>query len=253
MNFNLPHIPERNEKVRTSGITMVMDKGLSICETENFIQSSGQYADFVKFGFGTALVTPGLEQKIKLLKEANIRPYLGGTLFEIFTVRGLFDEFRKMIDKYKLEVAEISDGAIEMEHDVKCKYIETLAKQVLVISEVGSKDAKVNIPPEKWNAMMKRELACGAWKVIAEAREAGNLGIYNSDGSANNNLIENILFDIKPDNVIWEAPIKSQQVYFIKLLGSNVNLGNIAPNEVISLETLRLGLRGDTFYHFLPK
>lgn len=253
MIFDLPGIPERAKKVRNKGLTMMMDKGLSIGEAENFVFSSGAYTDFVKFGFGTALITPGLVEKIKIYREARIQPYLGGTLFEIFIVRGLFDEFRKLLDKYKLEVAEVSDGAIEMDHDQKCKYIEILSKQVTVISEVGSKDAKVNIPPEQWNAMMKKELAAGSKKVIAEARESGNLGIYNSDGSANKTLIDNILFDILPENVIWEAPQKAQQVWFIKLLGSNVNLGNIACNEVISLETLRLGLRGDTFNQFLKK
>lgn len=250
--INIPFLPERSGKPRTSGITMMMDKGLSLNETENFISSSGDYTDFVKFGFGTALITKNLEEKIKLYKEANIKPYLGGTLFEIFIIRGLFDEYRRLVDSLKLEVAEVSDGAISMNHDDKCKYIEVLSKQVTVLSEVGSKDAGVTIPPEEWNSMMKTELNAGAWKVIAEARESGNLGIYNSDGKANKSLIDNILCDIAPEKVLWEAPQKAQQVWFIKLLGSNVNLGNISNNEVISLETLRLGLRGDTLLDFLP-
>ncbi|OFX42661.1 MAG: phosphosulfolactate synthase [Bacteroidetes bacterium GWA2_30_7] len=250
--INIPFLPERAGKPRTKGITMMMDKGLSLNEAENFVSSSGDYTDFVKFGFGTALITKNLEAKIKLYKEANIKPYLGGTLFEIFIIRGLFDDYRKLIDKLKLEVAEVSDGAITMNHNDKCKYINILSKQVTVLSEVGSKDAGVTIPPEEWNSMMKTELNAGAWKVIAEARESGNLGIYNSDGKANKSLIDNILFDIAPEKVLWEAPQKSQQVWFIKLLGANVNLGNISNNEVISLETLRLGLRGDTFSQFLP-
>lgn len=253
MLIDLPYIPKRSEKPREKGITMMMDKGLSLIETESFISSSADYTDFVKFGFGTALISKNLKEKIRLYKNANIKPYLGGTLFEIFIVRGMFEEYRKLIDSLELEYAEVSDGAVEMNHDKKCEYINILSKQITVLSEVGSKDAGIIIHPDKWNSMMKKELSAGAWKVIAEARESGNLGIYNSDGSANKNLISTILNDVNQESVIWEAPQKSQQVWFIKLLGAEVNLGNIAHNEVISLETLRLGLRGDTFSQFLPK
>jgi phosphosulfolactate synthase len=253
MNFNLPYIPERATKPREFGQTMVMDKGLSISEAEAMVESSGEYIDFVKFGFGTALITNKLEEKIKIFKQAGIRPYFGGTLFEIFIIRGMFDDFCKMIDKYKMDLAEVSDGSMELNHDVKCEYIAKLSKQVTVISEVGSKQADVHIPDDEWVKMMKTELEAGSWKVIAEARESGNIGIYNSNQSANTKLIDDIVKQIKIDDVLWEAPIKSQQAWFINLLGANVNLGNIAPNEVISLETLRRGLRGDTFFQFLPK
>jgi phosphosulfolactate synthase len=253
MNYKLPFIPERPFKVRNSGLTMVMDKGLSIRETENLISSSGDYIDFVKFGFGTSLITSNLEEKIKLYNEANIRPYFGGTLFEMFIVRGMFNEYKKFIDKYKLNLIEISDGSMALPHDEKLKYISELAKQVTVISEVGSKLAGIVISHDKWVEMMKLELEAGSYKVIAEARESGNIGIYNPDGSANKELIGDIVEHVSTDNIIWEAPNKSQQVWFIKLLGCNVNLGNIAPNEVISLESLRLGLRGDTFFQFLPE
>lgn len=252
MNYKLPFIPERPSKVRNSGLTMVMDKGLSIRETENLISSSGDYIDFVKFGFGTSLITSNLEEKIKLYNEANIRPYFGGTLFEMFIVRGMFNEYQKFIDKYKLNLTEISDGSMALPHDEKLNYISELSKQVTVISEVGSKVAGVVISHDKWVEMMKLELNTGSYKVIAEARESGNIGIYNPDGSANKELIGDIVEHISTDNIIWEAPNKTQQVWFIKLLGCNVNLGNIAPNEVISLESLRLGLRGDTFFQFLP-
>jgi phosphosulfolactate synthase len=253
MNFNLPHIPQRSKKIRQSGLTMVMDKGLSIKETENFISASGDYTDLVKFGFGTSLITKNLEEKIKLYRDANIKTYFGGTLFEMFIVRDLFDDFRKTIDKYNLDMIEISDGSIALQHEEKLKYIQLLSKQVTILSEVGSKQAGVVISHEKWVEMMKTELEAGAWKVIAEARESGNIGIYNPDGSANTELIDDIVQHIDTNNVIWEAPNKNQQVWFIKLLGCNVNLGNIAANEVIPLETLRLGFRGDTFFQFLPE
>lgn len=253
MNFHLPYLPNRSMKPRTSGITMVMDKGLSVRETEDFISSSGEYVDFVKFGFGTSLITKNLEEKIKLYNDANIRPYFGGTLFEMFLVRGMYDEFRRFIDRYRLDLIEISDGSISLPHEEKLKYIRELSAQATVISEVGSKVAGVVISHEKWVEMMKLELEAGSFKVIAEARESGNIGIYNPDGTANKELINDIIEHVDTDNIIWEAPNKPQQVWFIKLLGCNVNLGNIAPNEIIALETLRLGLRGDTFFQFLPE
>ncbi len=252
MNLKLPHIPERPGKPRSNGLTMVMDKGLSLREAENMVESGGEFIDFVKFGFGTALISSKLEEKIKVYRQAGIRPYFGGTLFEIFVIRGMFNEFRRMIDRYKLDLAEISDGSMEMNHEAKCEYIRKLSEQVTVISEVGSKRADVHIPDNEWVAQMRTELDAGAWKVIAEARESGNIGIYNANHSANTGLIDLIMNSVKNENVIWEAPIKSQQAWFINLMGANVNLGNIATNEVISLETLRLGLRGDTFFQFLP-
>jgi len=252
MNLKLPHIPERPGKPRSNGLTMVMDKGLSLREAENMVESGGEFIDFVKFGFGTALISSKLEEKIKVYRQAGIRPYFGGTLFEIFVIRGMFNEFRRMIDRYKLDLAEISDGSMEMNHEAKCEYIRKLSEQVTVISEVGSKRADVHIPDNEWVAQMRTEHDAGAWKVIAEARESGNIGIYNANHSANTGLIDLIMNSVKNENVIWEAPIKSQQAWFINLMGANVNLGNIATNEVISLETLRLGLRGDTFFQFLP-
>lgn len=253
MNYPLPYIPDRTQKTRQNGLTMVMDKGLSVRETEDFISSAGEFVDFVKFGFGTSLITKNLDEKIKLYTDANIRPYFGGTLFEMFLVRGLYDEFRKFIDCYKLDLIEISDGSISLHHEEKLRYIRELSTQATVISEVGSKVAGIVISKEKWVEMMKMELEAGSFKVIAEARESGNIGIYNPDGTANKELINDIIEHVNTEDIIWEAPNKPQQVWFIKLLGSNVNLGNIAPNEVIPLETLRLGLRGDTFFQFLPE
>ncbi|MBN1184423.1 MAG: phosphosulfolactate synthase [Bacteroidales bacterium] len=251
MNFNLPKIPNRAEKPRNYGLTMMMDKGLSIREAENFCETSAEYTDLVKFGFGTGLLVKNIEEKIKIYKSAGIKPYFGGTLFEAFVIRNMFDDYCKFITKYNMELTEVSDGSMEMNNKDKLVFIEKLSKLVTVISEVGSKKADVEIPTDKWIKMMKDELSAGSWKVIAEARESGNVGIYNKNGSANNEMIDQIMKEVKPEDIIWEAPIKSQQVYFIKLIGPNVNLGNIDTREVIPLETLRRGLRGDTFADFL--
>lgn len=252
MNFNLPFIPERPEKPRTSGLTMVMDKGLSLRQAEDLCEVASEYTDFVKLGFGTGLLTPQLKEKIKIYQQAGIKPYFGGTLFEAFIARNLFDEYKKFIADSGVETAEISDGVLPIKHDKKCQYINELSKDFQVFSEVGTKLKGKEISNEEWVSWMKTELEAGAWKVIAEARESGNMGIYNEDGSANCQLIMDIKKEIDTEDILWEAPLKSQQVWFIKLLGSNVNLGNIASSEVIALETLRLGLRGDTLLSFLP-
>jgi phosphosulfolactate synthase len=253
MNVNLPHLPERPDKPRKTGLTMVMDKGLGIKQAEQFIEASGDLVDIVKLGFGTSVVSKNTEAKIKLYKEAGFRVYLGGTLFEAFVVRDMLDEYMRFVDKLKIDHVEVSDGSIHMEHDEKCGYISKLAKKYTVLSEVGSKEEGIIIHPNKWTSMMLKELEAGSWKVIAEARESGNVGIYHRNGQAHSMLINKIIAKVKPDNILWEAPQKTQQIYFIKLFGANVNLGNIAVDDVIPLETLRLGLRGDTFFQFLPK
>lgn len=253
INYPLPLLPERPEKPRSSGITMVMDKGLSLAEAENLISVSGHLIDFVKLGFGTSIITGGLEQKIKLYHDSGINVYFGGTLFEAFVIRNAFDQYVDVLKKYNMNIVEISDGSMEMSLNDKCAYISRLAKDYTVISEVGSKNASVHIPTADWVRLMHAELDAGSWKVIAEARESGNVGIYDASGKANNDMIEEISTSIDANKIIWEAPIKTQQVWFIKHFGPNVNLGNIASNEVIALETLRLGLRGDTFLDFLPK
>ena len=252
MNFKLSYIPERTTQPRSSGITMMMDKGLSLRETENFIEANGHLTDLVKFGFGTSYVTNKLEDKIRLYQQAGIRPYFGGTLFEAFYARGMVKDFLKVLDKYKLDVAEVSDGSIILNHDEKCEIIRNLAKDRTVLSEVGSKDSGIIVSPAKWIKMMSTELEAGSWKVIAEGRESGNVGVFRPNGTAHTLLINRIISKVNPQDILWEAPIKQQQVWFIKLFGHNVNLGNIAPHEVIPLECLRLGLRGDTFFEFLP-
>jgi len=248
----LPFLPDRPAKPRNSGITMVMDKGLSIREAEDFMSVGSEYTDLVKLGFGTSLITPGFDKKIRIYKKAGTIPYFGGTLFEAFIIRNMFSDFVDFLDKYQIEMVEVSDGSYDIEHKKKLEYINTLAKRGTVISEVGSKKKEIIYSPDEWVAMMKSELDAGSSKVIAEARESGTTGIYNEDGSINKKIISAISEHVKLENVIWEAPLKSQQAWFIKHFGANVNLGNIAPNEIIPLESLRLGLRGDTFFQFLP-
>lgn len=251
MNYELNNIPERPAKPRSSGLTMVMDKGLSLRQTEDFLEVAGIHSDIVKLGWATSFVTPNLQEKLALYHSAKMPVYFGGTLFEAFVVRNQFEDYIRVLEKYGMEYAEVSDGSITIEHDKKCEYIEKLSKHVTVISEVGSKDAKKIFAPYKWIKLMKAEIEAGSWKVIAEAREGGNVGIYRDSGEVREGLVDEILTQIPAETVIWEAPQKEQQVWFIKLIGTNVNLGNIAPAEVIPLETIRLGLRGDTFDYFL--
>lgn len=251
MNYELKNIPERTVKPRENGLTMVMDKGLSNREVEDMLSVSNPYIDIVKLGWATSYVTPNLQIKLDIYKEAGIPTYLGGTLFEAFIVRDQFEDYVRVLEKFGISHAEVSDGSIELPHDEKCEYIRKLSKYVTVLSEVGSKDETVIIPPYKWIELMQAELDAGSWKVIGEAREGGNVGLFRSTGEVRSGLVDEILTKIPNEKIIWEAPIKAQQVYFMKLLGTNVNLGNIAPNEVIPLETIRLGLRGDTFHQFL--
>ena len=248
----LPFIPERPVKPRSTGITMVMDKGLSIREAEDFMSVGSEYTDFVKLGFGTSIITPGFEKKLDIYRKSGAIPYFGGTLFEAFIVRNMFREYIEFLDRHEIELVEVSDGSYDFDHNLKLEYIRKLAERGMVISEVGSKKKNVIYTPDEWVTMMKSELDAGSVKVIAEARESGTIGIYNDDGSINNEIVCSIAEHVKLENVIWEAPLKSQQAWFIKNFGANVNLGNIAPNEIIPLESLRLGLRGDTFFQFLP-
>jgi phosphosulfolactate synthase len=253
MNTKLPFLPERSKKTRETGLTMMMDKGLSRTEAASFVESSAEFTDLVKFGFGTAVFAKQIPEKIEIYREAGIEPYFGGTLFESFIVRNKFDDYRKFVSDTGLNLVEVSDGSMRIDHEEKLKYIEELNKDFKVLSEVGSKVKGVEISHQEWVSAMKTELEVGAWKVIAEARESGTIGIYNSDGSANTSLVDDIIHNVNIENVLWEAPNKAQQVWFINLLGANVNLGNIATAEVVALEALRLGLRGDTFFNFLPE
>jgi phosphosulfolactate synthase len=253
MNFNLSQIPERNKKPRNHGITMVMDKGLSIGEVSNFLSIAGPHVDVVKLGFGTSYVTPNLKEKLEVYREYGMPVYFGGTLFEAFLIRNQFNDYIDVCKEFGVSYMEVSDGSITIPHAEKCGYIEKLTKHGVVLSEVGSKDAAHIIPPYKWIELMRAELEAGSTYVIAEAREAGNVGIYRGSGEVREGLVQEILTQIPEDKILWEAPQKAQQLYFLELIGCNVNLGNIAPSEVIALEAMRIGLRGDTFELYLDK
>lgn len=253
MNFELSQIPERNTRPRTTGLTMVMDKGLSVEEVKLFLSISGAYVDIVKLGFGTAYVTPNLHEKLAVYRSFDIPVYFGGTLFEAFLVRNQVDDYIGICKEFGIAYMEVSDGCITIPHAEKCKYISELTKYGIVLSEVGSKDASHIMPPYKWIELMKKELEAGSTYLIAEARESGNIGIYRGDGEVREGLVNEILTAIPGEKIIWEAPKKDQQLYFIELLGHNVNLGNISPNDVIALESMRVGLRADSFHLFLKQ
>lgn len=253
MNFNLTQMPVRNPKPRKEGVTMVMDKGLTLQEAKWFVENAIPHVDMIKLGFGTAYVTPKLREKIEVYQSAGIPVYFGGTLFEAFLIRNQFNEYISLCKDYKIDYIEVSDGSISIPHAEKCGYIEKLSSFCTVLSEVGSKDAEHIIPPYKWIELMRAELSAGSTYVIAEAREAGNVGIYRGSGEVREGLVQEILTQIPGEKILWEAPQKVQQLYFIELLGANVNLGNISPSEIVALEAMRIGLRGDTFSLFLDK
>jgi phosphosulfolactate synthase len=253
MNFSLTQMPVRNTKPRKEGVNMVMDTGLSLEQAKLFVENAIPHVDMIKLGFGTSFVTPKLREKIEVYQAANIPVYFGGTLFEAFLVRNQFDDYLALCKDYKINYIEVSDGSITIPHAEKCGFIEKIAAFATVLSEVGSKDAEHVIPPYKWIELMRAELNAGSTYVIAEAREAGNVGIYRGSGEVREGLVQEILTQIPGEKILWEAPQKSQQLYFIQLLGANANLGNISPTEVIALEAMRVGLRGDTFSLFLDK
>jgi len=250
--INFPDIPKRPSKPREEGLTMVMDKGLSTIEAEALMDSSKEFIDIIKFGFGTALITKNIKKKITVYKKHGIKVYLGGTLFEAFVARNMFNKYCEFVKKLELDTVEISDGSIKIDHEQKCEFINQLTnKKITVFSEVGYKSSSTIMAPSKWIELMSEELEAGSWKVIAEARESGTVGLYRSGGEVRSDLIEEILTKIPKEKILWEAPQKKQQVFFIKLLGENVNLGNIGTHDVIPLECLRLGLRSDTFFNFI--
>jgi phosphosulfolactate synthase len=239
-------LPERSERPRQTGITHVLDKGLTVNQIDGIFDLAGGHIDLVKLGWGTCLVTENLPEKIAKYRERGATVVLGGTFFEICLAQGKVDEWRQYVRDLGLTHVEVSDGTVQIERDVKLAYIRDLAKEFTVLSEVGSKDAATVIAPYLWVEIIQGELEAGAWKVITEARESGTAGIFRGDGEVRMGLIDEIVHKIDKDRLIFEAPQKSQQVWFIKSFGANVNLGNIPPEEVIALESLRLGLRSDT-------
>jgi len=243
-------IPSRSVKPREHGITHVIDRGLSVAEVDGLLEVAGDAVDVVKLGWGTALVTGNLAAKLERYRGHGIPVVLGGTLTELAIrqarVDGLIDWMREL----GLRHVEVSDGTIALEPGVKRRLIERLAGEFTVLAEVGSKDADFIMAPYVWVEQIEADLQAGAWKVIAEARESGTAGIYRADGEVRTGLIDEIVHAIDPSRLIFEAPQREQQVWLLKSFGTECNLGNIAPADVLSLETLRLGLRSDTVERF---
>ena len=244
-------LPQRPGKPRAEGLTHVMDKGLNLRDIEGMFDTAGQFVDIVKLGWGTSYVTNNLEKKIALYRFFETPVVCGGTLFEAVFARGRMDDFKSWLTEHRFSHVEISDGTLDIPRGRKLELIADFARDFTVLSEVGSKDAEVNIAPYLWVEWMREELQAGAWKVIAEGREGGTAGIYRPTGEMRTGLVDEIVHEIEPSELIFEAPTKSSQAWFVKHFGSNVNLGNIPPEEVIPLETLRLGLRGDTLKEVL--
>jgi phosphosulfolactate synthase len=245
-------LPGRPDKPRQFGITHVMDKGLSLREVEQMVETSGEYLDIVKLGWGTAYVTPNLREKVALYASLGVPVVIGGTFWEVCLVQNKLEEWKDFIGELGLRHFEVSDGTITLPHGKKLEYIEEYAQDFTVLSEVGSKDNDVVIAPYRWVEMIDAELRAGAWKVITEARESGTAGVFRGDGEVRMGLIDEIAHAIDVHRLLFEAPQKSQQVWFVRTFGANVNLGNIPPDEVIPLETLRLGLRSDTLFTMTP-
>jgi len=243
-------LPPRSKKPRESGVTLALDKGLGLREVEDLLASSSDYIDIVKLGWGTGYVTQNLRDKVALYHLAGIPVYLGGTLLELCILQNRFDEYRQFAQSLGLRHCEVSTGIIELSEKDKTYYIRELTKDFRVLSEVGSKSATKVLPAYKWIECIQAELDAGAWKVICEGRESGTVGIFHTNGEVKSGVVDEIVTRIDPNRLIFEAPQKAQQVWFIQKFGSDVNLGNIASFDVIALETLRLGLRGDTMPDF---
>ena len=234
---------------------MINDKGLSVMEARNLVSGAGPHVDLVKLAFGTPIFSGGLQEKIRIFQDADIPVYFGGLLFEAYVVRNQFDDYLGLLKEYNISYIEVSDGSIDIPHTEKCKYIEQLSRYGTVLSEVGSKDKDREhvTPPYQWIRLMQAELEAGAEYIVAEARETGTVGLYRNSGEVREGLVQEILTKVPAEKILWEAPQKDQQLYFLTLIGANANLGNISPAEVVALEAMRVGLRGDTFDLFRDK
>jgi phosphosulfolactate synthase len=243
---DLLQLPERTPKPREQGVTHVLDRGLSVSGVDGLVEVAGDYIDVVKLGWGTAVATLNLEAKLARYREHGIPVMFGGTLTELAIAQNRLDRLVAWLHELGLEHIEVSDGTITLEHDRKLELIQRLSGEFTVLSEVGSKDDTRIMAPFRWVEQIQSELEAGAWKVIAEARESGSVGIFRHDGEVRMGLIDEIVHAVDPTKILFEAPRKDQQVWFIRRLGADVNLGNIFPEEALSLETMRVGLRSDT-------
>ncbi len=245
-NVDMTGLPKRPSKPRDEGLTYVLDKGLSLRGVEELLDVSAAYMDVVKLGWGTAVITPRLEEKLSVYRSAGVEAYLGGTLFEAFYLRGELERYLDFLRGLGIGLIEVSDGCIDIDHSEKTDLIGRLSGEFSVLSEVGSKDTDHIMPPYRWVEMIRGELRAGSERVICEARESGTVGLFRPNGEVREGLVDEIVDMVGKQRVVFEAPRKAQQVWFLRHLGPNVNLANIAPAEVLPLETLRLGLRGDT-------
>jgi phosphosulfolactate synthase len=243
---DLLDLPERSAKPRQEGLSHVLDRGLSVAQVDNLVEVAGEYVDVVKLGWGTALRTGNLGKKLARYREHGIPAMFGGTLTELAIAQGRLDRLIDWMRELELEYVEISDGTIELRHDEKLELINRLAGEFTVLSEVGSKDDTRIMAPYRWVEQIQSELEAGAWKVIAEARESGTSGIFRHDGEVRMGLIDEIAHAVPVEKIMFEAPQKDQQVWFVRRFGANVNIGNIPPEDVLALETIRVGLRSDT-------
>jgi phosphosulfolactate synthase len=247
VDANLLELPHRSSKPRQQGITHVLDRGLSIAEVDGLVEVAGAFVDLVKLGWGTALATGNLDAKLARYREHGIPVVLGGSLTELAIAQDRLESLISWVHELGLEYFEISDGTIALEHERKLELIARLARDFTVLSEVGSKDDTGAItPPYLWVEQMRQELAAGAWKVIAEGRESGTAGIFRPNGEVREGLIDEIVHEIDSRSILFDAPRKDQQVWFVRRFGPDVNIGNVPVGEVLALETLRLGLRSDT-------
>lgn len=245
--MDLLALPRRSEKPREQGITHVLDRGLSLAEVDGLVEVAGEYVDLVKLGWGTALATQNLQAKLRRYREHAIPVVLGGSLTELAIAQDRLDRLVSWVKELGLSYFEISDGTILLEPERKVELIHQLAQDFTVLSEVGSKDDTGAItPPYLWVEQMRQELEAGAWKVIAEGREGGNAGIFRPSGEVREGLIDEIVHEVDPSRILFDAPRKDQQVWFVRRFGADVNVGNVASGDVLPLETLRLGLRSDT-------
>ncbi|HTZ43924.1 MAG TPA: phosphosulfolactate synthase [Jatrophihabitans sp.] len=242
-------LPEREAKPRRTGLTMMIDSGLPTMQFTDVIASHSEYIDVVKFGWGTSTLTADLKHKIDALADHQIDFYFGGTLFEKFVAQGRFEDWLAFCDRFGCRSVEVSNGTIDLTNEQKAGYVERLAADYRVFSEVGLKDSarSESMTVENWLDYLREDLEAGASYVITEARESGSSGICRANGELREDLMQSILAsDLDLDRLLFEAPNKALQVYLIAQVGPNVSLGNIAPTDVVALETLRLGLRGDT-------
>ncbi len=247
------HLPRRPGKPRDVGVTMMIDGGLATQHFEDVLTSHGQFVDFVKFGWGTSLVTRDLDTKIAVANNLGVRFYFGGTLFEKFLVQGRFDQFRAFCQEKGGGYVEVSNGTVDLSEAEKASYVKELSQDFVVISEVGLKDQTRSdlMAPRAWVEAIDADLDAGAHMVTLETRESGTGGLCRSNGELRYGLLEEILESgVDVDRLIFEAPTSALQGYFVRRIGSNVNVGNVAPADVIGLETLRLGLRSETLLSF---